>query len=233
MISAWSYSRLVTFEQCPYRAKLAFIDKIPEPERPLPPGKTEHANDRGTRIHTAAERFVRGEQDLAPELVKFAQEFTDLRAAYLKGTVSLEGDWGHDRAWQPVAWMSPEVWCRVKLDAFVRANESTGIIVDYKTGKKSGNEVKHAEQGQLYSVSAFHREPELEILHVEFWYTDQDDMTKKTYTREDATRFEVRFTDRGRRLTEATDFPPRPNKFTCKWCPYSPKGSGHCAVGVT
>lgn len=49
-IDAWSYSRLSTFEQCKLRAKLAYIDRIPEPERPLPPGKTEHANDRGTLL---------------------------------------------------------------------------------------------------------------------------------------------------------------------------------------
>ena len=57
-IKAWSYSRLVDFEQCKLRAKLKYIDRIPEPARPLPPGKTEHANDRGTRIHDAGERFV-------------------------------------------------------------------------------------------------------------------------------------------------------------------------------
>ena len=67
-IKAWSYSRLVDFEQCKLRAKLKYIDRIPEPARPLPPGKTEHANDRGTRIHDAAERFVRGGVELIPEL---------------------------------------------------------------------------------------------------------------------------------------------------------------------
>src|SRR5690606_8448838 len=65
-IKSWSYSRLTGLEQCALRAKLAYIDRIPEPERPLPPGKTEHANDRGTRIHLAAELFVRGEAELIP-----------------------------------------------------------------------------------------------------------------------------------------------------------------------
>ena len=59
-LKTWSYSRLGVFEQCKFRAKLQYVDKIPEPARPLPEGKTEHANDRGTRVHEEAEIFVRG-----------------------------------------------------------------------------------------------------------------------------------------------------------------------------
>ena len=47
-ISSWSFSKLGDFESCRLKAKLKHLDNIPEPERPLPPGKTEHANDRGT-----------------------------------------------------------------------------------------------------------------------------------------------------------------------------------------
>ena len=73
MIKAWSFSRLSIFEQCKLRTKLAYIDRIPEPPRPLPPGKTEHANDRGTRIHDAAERFVRGGAELLEDLQRVAK----------------------------------------------------------------------------------------------------------------------------------------------------------------
>jgi hypothetical protein len=37
MIKAGSFSRLDTFETCALRAKLAFVDKIPEPDRGPPP----------------------------------------------------------------------------------------------------------------------------------------------------------------------------------------------------
>src|SRR5690348_7082441 len=114
-----SYSRLVVFEQCKLRAKLAYIDKIPEPPRPLPPGKTEHANDRGTRIHEAAELYVRGGVELVPELDSFRTEFGVLRALYAAGKVSVEGEWAVDRDWSPVAWNSSDVFYRLKLDSFV------------------------------------------------------------------------------------------------------------------
>lgn len=232
MISAWSYSRLATFEQCPFRAKLAYVDKIPEPERPLPPGKTEHANDRGSRIHEAAERFVRGETELIPELATFAPELTELRENYKRGCVSLEGEWGFDREWTPVAWMAPEVWARIKLDAMVTLNDEVAVVIDYKTGKKSGNEVKHSDQGRLYAVGTILKCPTVQMITTEFWYTDQDDITSTTYTRNEVLQMQERFTSRALRMTSATEFPARPNKFNCKWCPYSPKGTGHCAVGV-
>lgn len=232
-IEAWSYSRLNTFEQCKLRAKLAFIDKIPEPERPLPPGKSEHASDRGTRIHDAAERFVRGGIELIPELKTFSEEFHKLRELYAAGKVSLEGEWAIDKDWNPVAWMSSSAWGRIKLDAFVRTSKTHAVVIDYKTGKRFGNEIKHAEQGQLYQLASFMRYPEIEHIDVEFWYTDQNELSHLSYTRDQGLRLFQRFNTRGTAMTSATEFPPNPNVFTCKWCPYGPNGTGHCTKGVS
>lgn len=209
-IKAWSYSRLTDFEQCKLRAKLKHIDRIPEPARPLPPGKTEQANDRGTRIHTAAEYFVQGGVELLPELRSFKEEFYSLRDLYSQGKVSLEGEWAVDKEWEPVAWRSNEAWARIKLDAFVRMSKTHGVVIDYKTGKKFGNEIKHAEQCQLYQLAAFLRYPELEVVDVELWYTDQDDLTHMRYTREQGLRFFRNFDRRGIAITDATEFPPIP-----------------------
>ena len=231
-IKAWSYSRLVDFEQCKLRAKLKYIDRIPEPARPLPPGKTEHANDRGTRIHDAAERFVRGGVELIPELKAFETEFHDLRNKYKHGMVSLEGEWAVNKDWEPVAWGDKDAWARIKLDAFVRLSKTHAVVIDYKTGKKFGNEIKHAEQTQLYQLAAFLRYPELETIDVELWYTDQDDLTHMKYTRSQGMRFFQNFNQRGIAMTSAEEFPPSPNVFACKWCPYGPRGTGDCDKGV-
>ena len=231
-IRSWSYSRLLDFEACPLMAKLKIIDKIPEPERPLPPGKTEHANDRGTRIHDAAERFVRGGVELIPELKSFSAEFHDLRNKYEHGMVSLEGEWAVNKDWEPVAWGDKDAWARIKLDAFVRLSKTHAVVIDYKTGKKFGNEIKHAEQTQLYQLAAFLRYPELETIDVELWYTDQDDLTHMKYTRSQGMRFFQNFNQRGIAMTSAEEFPPSPNVFACKWCPYGPRGTGDCDKGV-
>jgi CRISPR/Cas system-associated exonuclease Cas4 (RecB family) len=232
-ISAWSFSRLSTFETCKLWAKLAYIDKIPEPPRPLPPGKTEHANDRGSRIHEAGELFVKAEVELIPELEKFAQEFQNLKDLYKTGRVLLEVEWGFDRNWNPVAWMSSDVWARIKPDAVILSEDGTSAVcVDYKTGRKSGNEVKHQQQMQLYQLAVLLRFPDIEKVTVELWYLDQDELTSMVYTRKQGMRYLDSFTDRGDRLTTEEEFAPSPNQYGCRWCPFGPKGTGHCKVGI-
>jgi RecB family exonuclease len=222
MIKTWSYSRLTDFEKCKYLAKLKYLDKVPEPERPLPPGKTEHANDRGTRIHEAAELYVRGGVELIPELEAFRTRLDWLREQFAQGRVSLEGEWAMTKDWSPTAWASSDTWVRLKLDAFVNHGDGTGLVIDYKTGRRAGNEVKHTEQGQLYQLVTFMRYPELERLDVEFWYTDlaSDNVDHKTYTREQGLQYIEKFEKRGIAITSCVEFNPNPNKFSCRWCPY-------------
>lgn len=232
-LHTWSFSRLQDFESCKFKAKLKYIDKIPEPERPLPKGKKEHANDRGTRIHEAAEHFINGtREDLISELITFQKEFEQLRALFSQGKVSLEGEWGVNKDWVPCAWDDPEIWARIKLDAFVQLNPTHAVVIDYKTGKKSGNEIKHGEQTQLYQLATFLRYPELETIDTELWYTDQEEVTRTHFSRAQGLKFFTAFNNRGLNITQATEFPPNPNRFSCQWCPYSIRGTGDCEVGV-
>lgn len=233
LIKAWSYSRLAIYEQCPFRAKLAYIDRIPEPERPLPPGRVEHANDRGTRIHDAAERYVKDDIEMLPDISKyFKEEFIRLKALFKEGKVSLEGEWGFTDEWEPTQWMSSNVWARIKLDALVFLSDTEAVVIDYKTGRKFGNEIKHAEQCQLYQLATFFRYPNLQRIHTELWYLDQDDLSSMSYTREQGLRFYNNFHNRGTAITTADEFPSKPSTYACKWCPYSPRGSGDCPDGV-
>lgn len=234
-IKAWSHSRIVVFEQCKFHAKLQFIDRIPEPDRPLKPGQTEHANDRGTRVHEAAEKFVRGGVELIDDLEKFAPEYTRLRELFAEGKASLEGEWAYDKNWAPVAWMSSDVWCRIKCDAVVFLSETEAVVIDYKTGKRYYNEVKHSEQMQLYQLGIFLRYPKIKKVRVELWYLDLDELHWMEYTREQGLRYAANFERRGTAMTTEADFPPNPNAYSCRWCPYKPVergGTGHCSVGV-
>lgn len=272
-IRQWSASKHETFSKCKLRAQLQYGLKIPEPERPLPPGKTEHANDRGTRIHTAAELYVQGKGPMILEMTKFYAEFQSLRALYAAGMVSLEGEWAMSKNWDPVAWNGqwdeidnpglkgiPKVsklqykdvedgqivqmgkkffvwvpaWLRLKLDAIVFLSEHEAIVIDYKSGKRYGNEIKHAEQTQLYQLVSLLRYPKLEIIHTELWYLDVDELASSTFTRQQGIRFLPSFTKKGKAITECTDFPPSPSVFGCQkaYCPYGSWGTGHCAVGV-
>jgi hypothetical protein len=230
MIKTVSYSRLMDFEKCKYLAKLKYLDKVPQPARPLPPGKTEHANDRGSRVHEAGELYVRGGVELVHELHGFREDFDELKKLYKEGVVELEGEWAVDKEWNPVAWASDTAWCRMKLDAFVKTSPTTARVIDYKTGRRIGNEIKHTEQGQIYQLATFLRHPELDHILVEFWYIDQGEKDIKQYTRQQGTGYFDKYHNRLNKITDCTEFDPNPNAFSCKWCPY--KGNA-CEYGVT
>lgn len=229
-IKTVSFSRLQDFEKCKYLAKLKYIDRIPEPPRPLPEGKTEHANDRGTRIHEAAELYIKGGVELIKELHGNREDYEELRRLYAEGAVTLEGEWAVNVNWEPVAWGSSDAWCRMKLDAFVQTSPTTARVIDYKTGKRMGNEVKHTEQGQVYQLATFLRFPELEHITVEFWYVDLGEKDIKNYTRAQGAAYFDKYNNRFMAVTTCEDFPPNPNAFSCKWCSY--KGNA-CEYGIT
>jgi hypothetical protein len=235
-LKTWSHSRLTVFESCKLRAKLTYVDRIPEPERPLPLGKTEHANDRGTRLHDAAEKYVHGGVELQPELSRcFEPEFKKARELIMAGKGTTEGEWGFNRNWEPTAWMSEDVWVRMKLDLCILLSDDEAVSIDYKSGKRYGNELKHAEQMQLYTIGTLCRNPKLKKVTTELWYLDLDELATMTYTREQGLRFTRNFERRGDLLTACVDFPANPSVYACKWCPYKPAhkgGTGHCAVGV-
>lgn len=230
-IRSWSHSKLTEFDKCKYRVFLMQVQKIPEPQRPLPPGKTEHANDRGSRVHDNCELYVRGDyDDLCAEAAKhFQPEIDFLRVLYAEGRVSLEGEWGIDRNWQPCDWKT--AWHRSKLDAMVFWDDTEATVIDYKTGRKFGNEVKHGEQMRLYQLNAFVRYPKLERVTTELWYLDVNEKSSQTFTRSQGLRFKENFDRRGHAMTDCTVFPPNPNAYSCRWCEYGPWGTGHCQVG--
>lgn len=129
---SWSYSKLTDFEKCKKLFWLKHDQKIPEPERPLPPGQSEHANDRGTRIHESCELYINGTNPtLAPEAELYFEHHIELlRAMYKDGLVSLEGEWGMDREWNVAEWKG--AWLRLKLDAMVMHSPTHATVIDFK-----------------------------------------------------------------------------------------------------
>lgn len=236
MINSWSHSRVVDFEKCKHLAWLKYDKRIPEPPRALPAGKSEHANDRGTRVHQSCEDYVNGTSyDLVPEATNhFATSLAFLRNLHEEGKVSLEGEWGMSREWEIAPWTG--AWHRCKLDAIVHWSKTHATVIDYKTGKKFGNEIKHGEQMQLYVVNSLLRHPELEEVTAELWYLDQNVITSLTYTRDQGLRFRKNWDNRGNRITSCTDFPANGNVHSCRWCFYGDRpdgqGTGHCKSGV-
>lgn len=229
-VDSWSHSKYTDFAKCKRMFFLKHDQKIPEPERELRPGQTEHANDRGSRIHDSLEVYVRGLGDFPNEAREFRPEFDHMRHLFGQGRVSLEGEWGMDRNWDIAPWKS--AWLRLKLDALVHANKEEAVVIDYKSGRRFGNEMKHGEQTQLYALNTFLRFPELEVVHTELWYLDVKELDHRVFTRDQALRFKRIWNNRGVEITSAQAFPPNANIYSCQYCGYGPWGTGDCPDGV-
>lgn len=227
-INAWSYSRLKKFEACRYQAFLAYVEKIPDPSGP--------AALRGSAIHKDAELFIKSELDtIPPTLTKIEKDLLRFRDLHKRGLGTCEENWAFTINWEPTGWFADNAWARVKVDFEARELPHQAEIVDFKTGKKWGNEVAHAQQGQQYEIATFLKYPDVQICKTRFLYTDQpapNNITERITNRETALRILPALHSRALALTECTEFPPNPNKFNCKWCPYKPSKSGHCKVGV-
>lgn len=222
-INTWSYSRLVDYESCPLKAFLKHVKRIPDP-RPNP-----HA-DRGTAIHLLAEEYINGKIETLPiELIKFKDEFESVRARHAKNPDSVlqEQEWGFDREWNITEYRGSNAWGRVKADLITFTNPEEAVAVDFKTGKKFGNELKHGEQLQVYALSSFMRYPALQHVTTELWYLDIDDLSTVEVTRKRALeRYLPVFDGRLRKMTDAKTFPAKPNIYSCKYCAFG--DTGHC-----
>lgn len=236
-ITAWSFSRLVEdFESCPYKAYLLYCEKRPKPQRTGEAGeKADEALKRGKIVHEGAENYIQGiTTDIVPELAKVKDKLIEYRALFEQGKVEVEQDWAYTTDWDTTGWFDANCWARIKLDVFVNHGD-TGVVDDWKTGKKFGNEVKHTQQGQLYGIGAFMRYPQLEKVKVRFTYVDQNRTadTEREYTRAVLMRMLPSWNSRAQKMTTATEFPAKANKISCRFCPFGPSnGDGSCPSGV-
>lgn len=227
-VPTWSFSKLKKAEQCMYAVYLADVEKIRVPQDPDGPMA------RGSRIHDMAENAVRDGSAIPMELRHFEQDFEKLQERFAKQPylMEMEENWAFTTAWQPTEWVGPTTWARQKLDVFYKDGANNAVIIDHKTGKKFGNELKHGEQGLHYAIGAFMRMPELDFITTEFWYLDHktDNKLRKNYTRERALIHLPKIHTRAINLTTATTFPPKPSKQNCLYCDY--RKSGDCDFAV-
>lgn len=224
-IDAWSLSRLFDYEACPHRAYLSIIARAPKPEY-----DDKHPMIRGRRIHTECEEYISGGEEFPSSGQKLRDELDFCREKFAEGTCTVEEKWGFTEEWEPCDWMADTVWLRMATDAYVTMEEGEALIYDWKTGKSFGNEVKYMQQAQLYAVGAFMRDPSLEVAEAIFGFLDEGRTIRHEFERgKKLNRLIAKFEERGKRMTSAVDFRPKPNVVNCKYCPFGTvNGTGAC-----
>ena len=174
-MTAWSYSSLNTFKQCPkkyYHLKIA---------KDVKDAKTE-ALVYGNLVHKAAEDFIK---EGTPIPKKF-----DYMVPIVNALNNIEGDKhceirfgvAYDgKDYTPTGFFSADVWYRGIADLLI-VNEDKAFLVDYKTGKNA----KYADTAQLDMLAAatFTHFPEVQHIKSALVYVVSKDFIRKEHTRD-------------------------------------------------
>ena len=215
---AWSYSRLTDYERC---AKMAWF-KYLDPNRPkFVPNK---AMQRGTEIHTKAEKYAIGTLKRLPkELELFEEEFKALRK--IKSKLSVEEQLALTSGWSPSDWFGPDTWLRVKMDLMYPPKVNRLKMVDHKTGKVRPENEKQCD---LYATAGFALFPNVTHIEAELWYLDWGEIVALDYTRkDDFENLKKYWVKRTKKMLADKTFKENPGN-ACTWCDFSKSKGGPC-----
>lgn len=221
ILLAWSYSRYSDYQRCPLFFKLKYLDKSLVDEGSA-------AMQRGTDIHKMAELYTLGKiKKLPKELVNFKDEFAQLKTL----SPLVEQLWGFKNDWSwsgRQGWFGDDIWLRAKADVALTYDDTTGEVIDHKTGRKYGS---NEEQVGLMSVATFRRFPELTRLTARLWYLDVADKDEKEeifeYTAAELLLIQRDWDKKVRPMFNDRRFAPKPNQW-CGRCPASKAKGGVC-----
>lgn len=217
--TAWSFSRLKQWRQCPAQAAYKHLHRLPEPD--------SEATARGTMIHNLAAQAVTGKHPLGqlpPELALFKPEFKLLRAA----KALVEADWTFTAQWAQTRWDDwKNAWVRMKVDAhFVEPKAHVVHVRDHKTGKNRYAE-SDFEQGKLYATGGLLAYPHAKRVDVRFLYLDHGETEGDEYPRKALPALLKYWEGEAKPMLADRRFAPRPGRY-CTYCPYSVSKGGPC-----
>lgn len=226
LVNSWSFSRLADYERCPHTI-WHIANKSPVP--------VEEEENRGTLIHRLAEEYLKGELDRLPrELRRFEKEFIEARELVAQNLAITEDPWAFTEDWEPVDWFSPKAWLRVKTDLYIKVDDTSAEIVDFKTGKSYNNTLKYIQQNILYQIAAFMKYPHLDTIKTSHWFIDEGTKPSKVYARDAIFERQMeRYLERAYTMLNDPTGTPKPNRSNCRFCRYGiTNGSNTCRYAV-
>ena len=211
-MTAWSYSSVNTFKQCPkkyYHLKVAKDVK----------DRGNAATAYGSRVHSAAEKYIRDGKPLEREY-KFLQGTLDAfnsiegdKHCEIRLGVSKDGE-----AFKPAKFFGGDVWYRGIADLLI-INEDKAYLIDYKTSKNA----KYADTKQLDLVAAalFVHYPQVKKIKSALAFVVSNDLIQKVHTADMRDSYFETFADELERLEVAQDNNVwnANSSPLCGWCP--------------
>lgn len=221
-LTAWSWSRITTYEKCPQQLKFKAIDGYKEP--------SNAASERGIEHHGKAENFTKDKRAaLPPELKKFGADFEAVRKLVVAKKAFPEMELAFDKNWKPTGWFDKDAWVRIKIDLTDREKPKHPYVIDYKTGKVRDDD--YGPQLGLYAVGEMLDNPKAEDVSTRLWFLDhgvkwpRDDAY--VYTRDELKDGIQYWEDRVAPMFRDTRFAPRPGWY-CRYCAFARDKGGPC-----
>ena len=211
-MTAWSYSSIKTFDQCPKKYyHLKVVKDIKDD-----PGE---AAVYGTNVHEAAELYIKDGTPI-PEKYSVIRPIVEVLASfpgekYTELKLGLEKDGAE---YTPCGFFDRNVWYRGIVDLLIIDGPSA-YLIDYKTGKNA----KYADMKQLdlMAGAVFITYPEVQKIKSGLAYVVSSEFPTKTHYREHLNTYLSVFDSQLERLDAAMDngvFNAKSGPL-CGWCP--------------
>ena len=218
-MAAISYSGLQLFDKCPRAFRDKYYRGVKGEEKKSP------AMARGSRLHEAAEDYVRGDTLHLPPEIKHKEKMLD-RLVQLKAIPEME--FNLTQAWDNIPFEDTE---NGNIRGMIDCIANTGDVLEiyeYKTGKKYDS---HADQRSLYTLAGFILYPEAKVCRTSTVYFDLGGADETlAATRDQLAVFQMTWAKRINATRPPREYIARPGRH-CAWCASNQANGGDCAAG--
>jgi hypothetical protein len=211
---ALSYSRLSTYEQCPNKFKLQYVDKTYKDDSDNP------AFVRGSKIHKQCENYINfcKKKGTKPSMSVEAENAVPLingiignfKEVHAEQKLSLNTKFGK------CDWFSKATMYRAILD-MVAIGDDKAVIIDFKTGKVREYDDKPTGQLHLASCFIFANYPNIQEVSTAYAFLDHKITLPKVFTRDEFDSMKETFRGMFDKVNMEKEWTPKVNSY-CHWC---------------
>lgn len=208
-----SYSSIACYGTCPAKYSYRYIAKLAE--------ETSAAMERGSRLHTQAETYLLGPQDMACpyELRRIGLLLYQMR----EKKALPEDTWYVDAGWNKTTDAdAAKVKCIVDVHY---VHNGVLFLHDFKSGRAYPS---HVEQLELYSIVGLQHYPDVKRVESSAIYIDTGiEASSRSMLREMVPHYSKNWSTKIARIEADKKFLPAPGNH-CRYCAFGASKGGPC-----